>query len=132
MPAFRLHPELATPQQLADGRDRQKTLWNWTNVLSSKNFYNANSVYEHLSVQPEHWILCSKTTGGGYAEKWAMAICKHCTLAVVADLRCSKLEESEEKIDAFFGLTTVARQVRRRCIYETMKPNSCVLLHTTS
>ena len=88
-------------------------------------------VYEHLSAEPQHWLLFSRTSGGANTEKWAMAICMHCTLAVVADLRSTKLEEPEERLDGFFGFETVARNLRRRCIYETMKPNSCVLLNTT-
>jgi len=123
------HSRPATPQQLAEAQYRQMPFWDWANVLSSKNFHNADSIYQHLVDDANNWLLLRKTARGPYAEKWVMAVCKNCHRAVVADLRLDALESSEEKLDGFFGLTTLPRDVRKRCIYETMHPHSCALLN---
>ena len=41
------HSHTATPQQLEDAKYRQMILWDWQNVMASKNFYNAHTIYQH-------------------------------------------------------------------------------------
>ena len=57
---------------------------------------------------------------------------RHNACAVLQSMRqrIDALESSEEKLDGFFGLKTIPRHVRRRCIYETMHPHQCALLNS--